>query len=276
MGSAAVLVVYAAGYLRTGDAAAAIEREAAARPSRGSASAPPSQPDPAGAGHSAVDSRISAESLPETPSVQPDATPPPVITDAPKTPALSTPDPRTAPATIVKEPAHRATAPTGPDSTAPSSGHVAAPKSPKAAAASPTMETAAKGPVDSQAAAAVKGSSVASGATATSDSTAPAASAAAPDSAKASLLPLRDGTFTGYGTSRHGDIEATVEIRDGRIATATISQCLTRYSCSWIEMLPAQVVARQTADVDIVSGATQSSDAFYFAILSALRLSRGT
>ncbi len=82
--------------------------------------------------------------------------------------------------------------------------------------------------------------------------------------------PFKDGSFSGWGTSRHGDIEATVEIRDGRIVSASISQCYTRYSCSWIAALPPQVVARQSANVDYVSGATQSTNAFYYAIVEAL------
>jgi len=81
---------------------------------------------------------------------------------------------------------------------------------------------------------------------------------------------LKDGMYSGWGTSRHGDIEASVEIQDGRIVSATITQCLTRYSCSWIAALPGQVVSRQSAEVDFVSGATQSTNAFYYAVLEAL------
>jgi uncharacterized protein with FMN-binding domain len=82
---------------------------------------------------------------------------------------------------------------------------------------------------------------------------------------------LKDGTFNGWGTSRHGDIQASVEIKNGKIVSAWISQCLTRYSCSWISMLPPEVVQRQSAEVDYVSGATQSSNAFYYAIVEALK-----
>ena len=82
--------------------------------------------------------------------------------------------------------------------------------------------------------------------------------------------PYKDGTYTGWGTSRHGDIEATVVIADGRIASANISRCLTRYSCSWISALPGEVVARQSPEVDYVSGATQSTNAFYYAVVDAL------
>ena len=84
------------------------------------------------------------------------------------------------------------------------------------------------------------------------------------------ITDLRDGTYYGWGTSRHGDIQAVVTIEAGRIVRAGIAQCLTRYSCSWIAALPPQVVQRQSAEVDYVSGATQSVNAFYYAILEAL------
>jgi uncharacterized protein with FMN-binding domain len=81
----------------------------------------------------------------------------------------------------------------------------------------------------------------------------------------------KDGSYSGWGTSRHGDIEATVEIKGGRIVSAIISQCRTRYSCSRIADLPPQVISRQSAEVDYVSGATQSSDAFYYGVVEALK-----
>jgi uncharacterized protein with FMN-binding domain len=81
----------------------------------------------------------------------------------------------------------------------------------------------------------------------------------------------KDGLYFGWGYSRHGDIQAAVEIKDGKIKSAFISECLTQYSCSWISMLPSQVVARQSADVDYVSGATQSTNAFYYAVVQALK-----
>ncbi|HYV96070.1 MAG TPA: FMN-binding protein [Gemmatimonadaceae bacterium] len=92
-------------------------------------------------------------------------------------------------------------------------------------------------------------------------------SAAAADTARG---PFKDGVFMGWGTSRHGDIQAAVEIRNGHIVDAYVTQCLTRYSCSWISSLPPQVVARQSANVDYVSGATESTNAFYYAIAQAI------
>ena len=84
-------------------------------------------------------------------------------------------------------------------------------------------------------------------------------------------MPWKDGVYFGWGTSRHGDIQAGVEIKGGRIASAFISECLTRYSCSWISALPPQVVGRQSPDVDYGSGATQSTNAFYYAVVEALK-----
>ena len=80
----------------------------------------------------------------------------------------------------------------------------------------------------------------------------------------------KDGTYTGWGYSRHGNIEATVVIEAGRILSANISQCRTRYSCSVIDRLIPQVAQRQSPDIDYVSGATQSADAFYGGVVEAL------
>ena len=80
----------------------------------------------------------------------------------------------------------------------------------------------------------------------------------------------KDGTFTGWGTSRHGDIQASVVIQSGQILLATITSCLTRYPCSVIADLPGEVASRQTADVDIISDASESSYAFSDAVADAL------
>jgi uncharacterized protein with FMN-binding domain len=93
---------------------------------------------------------------------------------------------------------------------------------------------------------------------------------APPASGPATPVTYKDGKYSGWGTSRHGDIEATVVIENGRIASASISQCYTRYPCSWIVALPPQVAARQSPEVDFVSGATQSTNAFYYAVIEAL------
>jgi len=93
---------------------------------------------------------------------------------------------------------------------------------------------------------------------------------ATPTPAPAPQPQYKDGIYTGWGTSRHGDIEATVTITGGHIASALISQCWTRYSCSVVAHLQRQVVDRQSPEVDYVSRATQSANAFYYAVVQAL------
>ncbi len=106
----------------------------------------------------------------------------------------------------------------------------------------------------------------------------PQSGAAAPPQASAKNG-YKDGVYMGWGSCRHGDIEASVVIQEGKIASVAISQCLTRYSCAWIAPkipggglpdLPSQVVERQAPKVDYVSGATESSYAFADAVTAAL------
>jgi uncharacterized protein with FMN-binding domain len=104
---------------------------------------------------------------------------------------------------------------------------------------------------------------------------APMVPAAPPMSPSAEVLlggtELHDGTFLGWGTSRHGDIQASVTLLSGRITAVSIAQCRTRYSCDVIAHLPAKVLKDQTPEkINNVSGATQSVDAFYYAVVDAM------
>lgn len=80
----------------------------------------------------------------------------------------------------------------------------------------------------------------------------------------------KDGTYTGVGTSRHGDIQAQVVVQSGKIVSAQITQSSTRYPVSRISSLPGEVVAQQSTNVDMVSGATDSSIAYLTAVANAL------
>jgi len=94
--------------------------------------------------------------------------------------------------------------------------------------------------------------------------------APAPAAAAASTEKYRDGSYTGTGTSRRGDIEVLVVVQGGKIASAEITQCNTSYSCTRIAALPGQVVARQSADVNNISRATYSTQAYQGAVADAL------
>jgi uncharacterized protein with FMN-binding domain len=80
----------------------------------------------------------------------------------------------------------------------------------------------------------------------------------------------KDGTYSGQGTSRRGDVWVQVQIAAGRIANVSITRSTLQYPLRDIAGLPQQVVDRQTAQVDIVSRATYSSTAFRGAVAQAL------
>lgn len=100
---------------------------------------------------------------------------------------------------------------------------------------------------------------------------APAANPApAANAAPAAQGAYRDGTYTGSGSSRRGGVVVSLVVQGGRIASVTITQSTLQYPLRDIAGLPAQVVQRQTAQVDTVSRATYSSQAFKGAVAQAL------
>lgn len=276
LGSAAVLTVYAAGFARTNAAAQRLEEGSDARRRPPSAEPAPAPSDPA--------YRAVAPGAAITPAARTSATAPTAaVTGAALAPSAAVGNaapaasgaavPPVAPVTAKSAsagPAGAASAPSGAD---------AAPVATSSAVSSPVSAPAAPAPALSQptvapVATAAPVTAPAPAAPAPAPTPTPTAShAPAADSAKAPAaksVGWHDGTYTGWGTSRHGDIEATVVVENGKITGAIISRCLTRYSCSWVAHLQAQVVARQSPDVDNVSGATQSANAFYYAVIEAL------
>jgi uncharacterized protein with FMN-binding domain len=233
LSSAAVLTVYAAGYVRTRSAAQRFAVEAAdlrtAAPFAGSTAtaAPPRE-------------FVDGVKPPETVLTAPAAPGPRNATSAPPSGIISR-EPSAAPiadstgATSPKEPALQSAPPT---------------EEPVAPSRAAPMTIAAPADVDTKA----------------------AEPPAAPPAARQGQY--KDGTYLGWGYSRHGDIQASVVVQDGRVVSAQITQCLTRYSCDVIDNLPSQVISRQNAFVDLVSGATESANAFSNAIYRALAMSK--
>ena len=275
LGSAAVLIVYAAGFAKTKPAADRMAAENAVRRPR---SASRSGTGAAGARTAVGESgaftvsALSASSAVELPAASPVANP-----GAVATPAVTT----TVKTSLVSPPASAQVTTT--QAALPLTGTTLASASPAVApptAVAPTVVLPAAVPLTAVAQAATSSAPMQSAPVSTPAPTltapAPAstpptaAPAAAPVVKSVAKTSYKDGVYLGRGTSRHGDIEAMVEIQNGRITNTVISQCLTRYSCSWIAVLLPQVVARQSAEVDYVSGATVSSDAFYYAVMQAL------
>ena len=224
LSSAAVLTVYAAGYLRTRSAAARFAVEAADLRTAGPVTGAPVA-----------------------------AAPPPDFSD-------------------VREPSVAAAAPAPVDPAPKSDAAVAPGTSKPAESALPAQVADTAAP--STEPAPIEESPASSAAVATTDA-APAAVEPTKAEPPAPTPPppdrkFKDGTYSGWGYSRHGDIQAAVVVQDGRVVSAEITQCLTRYSCSVIDMLPAQVLSRQNAFVDLISGATESANAYSNAIFRAL------
>ncbi|HLZ27122.1 MAG TPA: FMN-binding protein [Chloroflexota bacterium] len=80
----------------------------------------------------------------------------------------------------------------------------------------------------------------------------------------------QDGTFTGTGSGKFGSITVSVSTSGGKITSVQITKVATTFPASQIASLPAQVVQRQTASVNAVSGATASTQAFKQAVQQAL------
>jgi len=82
--------------------------------------------------------------------------------------------------------------------------------------------------------------------------------------------PYKDGTYTGTGTSRMGNIAVAVTMEGGHITAVQITGSTTHYPTSRISQLPGEVVAAQSTNIKLVSGATYSSQAFQQAVTQAL------
>jgi uncharacterized protein with FMN-binding domain len=92
-----------------------------------------------------------------------------------------------------------------------------------------------------------------------------------PAAPKPIVYEYNDGAFWGWGSCRHGDIQVQVLVESGKISSAAITKCQTLYPCTMIKTAPPQVVELQDPDkIDNVSGATDSLDAYYDAVIDAL------
>jgi uncharacterized protein with FMN-binding domain len=235
LSSAAVIAVYGAGYAKTRDAADRFAQQRAERRTRmppATETSPRSTAQPTGNPEPLI--RTAAGPAPEGPAASAATATPSTLSSTPARPVETTPEgaARTAPP--------RAAA--GQDATHPAAAAATTSPLPDAASAASAPQTTPALP-------------------------APAAPAPSPEAVPSGY---KDGTYYGWGTSRHGDIQAAVVIEEGRITVARVEQCLTRYSCSWITPIPPRILSRQSTTYDYVSGVTESSDAFQDAVAEAL------
>lgn len=93
---------------------------------------------------------------------------------------------------------------------------------------------------------------------------------AVPPTAVPSSSTYADGTYSATGTSNLGNVTVSVTIASDTITNVQITKVTTKYPVSRIASLPTQVISKQTANVNVVSGATYSSQAFRQAVQQAL------
>ena len=115
-------------------------------------------------------------------------------------------------------------------------------------------------------------SSASTGTGSSSDASTPSSSASASSGSSA-----KDGTYTGAAeTTRFGTTQVKVTISGGRITeidTVQLNQADPRSYQISVDAAPtlrSEVLAKQTAAVDVVSGATYTSDAYEASLQSAL------
>jgi len=80
----------------------------------------------------------------------------------------------------------------------------------------------------------------------------------------------KDGSFQGTGMNRRGMIEVTVTIKKDKITDVEISNFGMHYSIDDIVGLPQEVLQQQSSQVNNVTGATYSTQAFEDAVQDAL------
>ncbi|HEY2702483.1 MAG TPA: FMN-binding protein [Candidatus Dormibacteraeota bacterium] len=117
----------------------------------------------------------------------------------------------------------------------------------------------------------------AAGAGTATDQAGPAASTATPAPSPAGGSHLRDGRYSGEDVSmRYGDVQVRVVVSGGRITDVQAVQLPSdRSRSAYISqvagpMLHDEVLTAQSAQIDTISGATYTSDAYAQSVQAAL------
>lgn len=80
-----------------------------------------------------------------------------------------------------------------------------------------------------------------------------------------------DGTYNGSASNQIGTVAVAVTVKSGKITDVQITACDTHYPQAYIDpVLPDYVVSNQTTQIPVVSGATLSTEDFYYAVVQAL------
>lgn len=141
-----------------------------------------------------------------------------------------------------------------------------------------TGGTATTVALDPAAISAPKATTAPSASASTSASAAPSASASASSASSSSAAStVKDGTYTGSAVrTRFGNVQVQVVVSDGRIADVVALQLTDEDSRSVsisnraAPVLRSEVLSAQSASVNMVSGATYTSEGYLQSLQSAL------
>lgn len=88
---------------------------------------------------------------------------------------------------------------------------------------------------------------------------------------------LKDGTYTGTGSGRNGEITVELTVRAGKLATVNVVRHgeTAGISDAALARVPAEIVAQQSTAVDAVTGATMTSEGIKAAVADAIRRAGG-
>ncbi len=81
---------------------------------------------------------------------------------------------------------------------------------------------------------------------------------------------FKDGVYKGSAKGHKGPIEVEVTVKDSKISDVKILSQTEDRPLKALEEIPRQIVERQSADVDAVTGATHTSDGIKKAVKKAL------
>jgi uncharacterized protein with FMN-binding domain len=118
-------------------------------------------------------------------------------------------------------------------------------------------------------------------ATAVTSTSAATAAKRTPTTAAPAAAGLRDGVFTGPAEyTKWGDVQVQVTVAGGKVTSVTAVQTPTegksqRINARATPVLEREAVAAQSADIDIVSGATYTSTTYAASLQAALDQAAG-
>jgi uncharacterized protein with FMN-binding domain len=94
-------------------------------------------------------------------------------------------------------------------------------------------------------------------------------------STPAENITYKDGTYEGVGEGMN-EIKVSVEVTGGKIAKVTITKQEETADIAKpaLEKIPAAIVAKNSPDVDVVSGATRASEGIIEAVKNALEAAK--